>query len=79
MKTNEIRELFAKFESAVSNIEGVECWSARTLQSLLGYSKWENFEKVISKAKIACSNAGIEIADHFPDIRKEIEAGKVTT
>ena len=76
MKTNEIRELFAKFESAVSNIEGVECWSARTLQSLLGYSKWENFEKVISKAKIACSTAGIEIADHFPDIRKEIEAGK---
>lgn len=25
----------------------MECWSARELQSLLGYSKWENFVKVI--------------------------------
>ena len=76
MKTNEIRELFNQFESAVSEIEGIECWSARALQKLLGYSKWENFEKVIIKAKIACSNARIEVSDHFPDVRKVIEAGK---
>lgn len=30
---------------------GVECWSARELQGLLGYSKWENFFKVLVKAK----------------------------
>jgi DNA-damage-inducible protein D len=58
MKTEEIKQLFIRFESAASEIEGVECWSAREMQLLLGYSKWENFEKVIQKAKDACDNAG---------------------
>lgn len=59
-----------------SDLEGVECWSARELQELLGYSKWENFEKVIQKAKDACRNAGEEIDYHFPDVRKMIIKGK---
>jgi DNA-damage-inducible protein D len=50
--------------------------SAREIQNLLGYSKWENFSKVIEKAKESCKNAGQEIADHFPDVRMVIEAGK---
>jgi len=76
MKTDEIKELFSLFEAAASELEGVECWSARELQDLLGYSKWENFEKVIQKAKDACKNAGEEIDYHFPDIRKMITKGK---
>ena len=76
MKTEEIKQLFLRFESAASEIEGVECWSAREMQLLLGYNKWENFEKVIQKAKNACTNAGEEINNHFPDVRKVIEAGK---
>ncbi len=76
MKTEEIKELFSLFEAAASELEGVECWSARELQVLLGYSKWENFEKVIQKAKDACKNAGEEINYHFPDIRKVITKGK---
>jgi DNA-damage-inducible protein D len=46
------------------------------LQHLLGYSKWENFNKVIDKAKESCRNAGEEIADHFPDVRKTIPMPK---
>ncbi len=72
MKTEEIKELFAKFEAASFNIDDVECWSARELQKLLGYSKWENFEKVIDKGKDSCFNAGGKIVDHFPDVRKTI-------
>jgi DNA-damage-inducible protein D len=76
MKSDEIRNLFSQFEAAASVLEGVECWSARELQELLGYSKWENFEKVIQKAKDACNNAGEEIGYHFPDIRKTIPMPK---
>lgn len=76
MKSEEIKQLFTLFEEAASSLEGVECWSARELQELLGYSKWENFEKVIQKAKDACRNAGEEEIYHFPDIRKTIPMPK---
>jgi DNA-damage-inducible protein D len=75
MKSDEIKNLFAQFEAAASDLEGVECWSARELQELLGYSKWENFEKVIQKAKDACINAGEHVQYHFPDIRKMVKIG----
>jgi DNA-damage-inducible protein D len=78
MKSDEIRSLFSQFEAAASELEGVECWSARELQNLLGYSKWENFEKVIQKAKDACKIAGELIENHFPDIRKMVEIGSKT-
>jgi DNA-damage-inducible protein D len=76
MKSEEIKNLFSQFEAVASELEGVECWSARELQDLLGYSKWENFEKVIQKAKDACNIAGEEIDYHFPDIRKTIPMPK---
>jgi len=76
MKSEEILALFEQFEQVASELEGVECWSARELQNLLGYSKWENFSKVVDKAKEACKNAGGKVVYHFPDVRKVIEAGK---
>lgn len=76
MKKELILELFEKFESICYLHNDIECWSARELQVLLGYSKWENFEKVISKAKDSCINAGEIIDDHFPDVRKVITKGK---
>ena len=76
MKSEEIKQLVANFEFAMQVVDNVECWSARELQLLLGYSKWENFEKVIYKAKEACKNAGGNVEDHFPDVRKVIESGK---
>lgn len=76
MKKEQIQALFQQFESICYEYDGIECWSARELQKLLGYSKWENFEKVIDKAKEACKNAGEEVADHFPDVRKTIPMPK---
>jgi len=55
---------------------GVEFWYARELMSILEYNKWENFEKVINKAKDACENSGITVIEHFPDIRKTIQMPK---
>src|ERR1043165_1903667 len=76
MKSAEIKRLFEKFEAASAEVEDIECWSAREMQTLLGYSKWENFEKVIQKAKDACTHAGEDVYNHFPDVRKVIEAGR---
>ena len=76
MKKEMIKKMYGSFEEAAMHIEGVECWSARDLQVLLGYSKWENFTKVIEKAKDACKNAGQKVADQFPDVRKLIIGAK---
>ena len=75
MKREIISELYSAFEQAALEVDGVECWSARELQKLLGYSKWENFTNVINKAKVACENVGHNVSDHFPDVRKMVALG----
>ncbi len=75
MKIDEIKKLFDQFESVYLTIEGVECWGAREIQILLGYAKWENFEKVVQKAKDGCRNAGELVENHFPDVKKMVEIG----
>lgn len=76
MKKEEIQALFQSYEDAVCLIDDTECWSARELQQLLGYSLWQNFSKVIAKAKESCQTVGQEISDHFIDVNKMIIAGK---
>ena len=49
MKKELIQQLYSAFEQAALEVDGVECWSARELQKLLGYSLWQNFTKVIDK------------------------------
>ncbi|MGC9355233.1 MAG: DNA damage-inducible protein D, partial [Mariniphaga sp.] len=53
----------------------VEFWFARDLQHLLGYTKWDNFLKVINKAKTACEASGNEIIDHFAEVGKMVQLG----
>lgn len=55
--------------------DGTEYWNARELSEVLQYKKWENFAKVIDRAKLACNNSGFQIDDHFPEVRKIVEAG----
>ena len=55
---------------------GVEFWYARELMPILQYSNWQNFEKIIDKAKISCENSGISVFEHFIDINKTIKMPK---
>lgn len=75
MKKEDIQALFQNFEDAVCTIDDTECWSARDMQKLLGYSLWQNFTNVINKAKAACENVGQPISDHFIDVNKKVELG----
>lgn len=75
MKKEEIQTLFEEYEQAACEVNDIECWSARDLQKLLGYSLWQNFTKVITKAKEACDNVGNNTDDHFIDVNKMVELG----
>lgn len=74
-----IQSLTRDFESYATEVDGVECWFARDLQVLLGYTQWRNFLPVIEKAKTACENAGNEVDNHFADVRKMVEIGSQAT
>ena len=43
---------------------------------ILQYSNWQNFEKIIGKAKISCKNSDISIFEHFTDVNKTIKMPK---
>ncbi|MCX6803006.1 MAG: DNA damage-inducible protein D [Candidatus Diapherotrites archaeon] len=79
MEKKLILRLTKNFEDFANKKDGVEFWFARDLQSLLGYNKWENFSKVIEKAKESCKNSGFEVENHFPDSRKTISMPKGAT
>lgn len=75
MKKNDIAALLAQFEALVRTEQGVEFWFARDLQPLLGYDRWENFAKLLDRAKTACAGAGQPVADHFREVTKMVTLG----
>ena len=55
--------------------EGREYWYARELMVVLQYKKWQNFEAIINKAMISCTNSEINVLDHFADVSKMVKIG----
>ncbi len=76
MKKEIVKSLTDNFEAHSHQTEnGIEFWFARDLQHLLGYTKWDNFLNVVSKAKTACEISENQIIDHFADVGKMVQLG----
>ncbi len=76
MKTDLVHSLTDNFEAHAQETEGgVEFWLARDLQYLLGYTKWDNFLNVVSRAKTACEVSDHDISDHFAGVGKMVDLG----
>jgi DNA-damage-inducible protein D len=74
MENNQLQTLYKTFDETRRE-NGMEYWYARDLYPLLGYTKWENFETAIQRAKEACEKSGGSIRDHFPGVRKMVSIG----
>jgi len=75
MKKELITQLFNRFEASRYVENGVECWSARDLQEIVGYKEWRNFIKAIKKATESCKNSGEAVSDHFVGVNKMVPLG----
>ena len=50
-------------------------WSARDLQEILGYNRWDKFNLVIQRAINSCAQAGFNPKDHFSQVGKMVNIG----
>jgi len=75
MHPDVITRLHKAFEDASINENGVTYWLARNIQELLEYSRWENFETAIERAKIACQTSEQKIENHFHEITRPVNIG----
>ncbi len=58
-----------------SDAESVEYWFARDLMTILGYERWENFDKAINRAMDSCRTGEIPIENHFREVTKMVPLG----
>ena len=55
-----------------------EYWYGREIMPLLGYKKWDNFQKVLKQSMISCENSNISVLDHFLEVKKMVDIGSKT-
>ncbi|MCI9315910.1 MAG: DNA damage-inducible protein D [Lachnospiraceae bacterium] len=78
MEKRKITEIKLQFDKTIHIVDDtdVEYWLARELMPLLGYERWENFEKTIGRSMESCETSGIAFSDHFREVTKMITLGK---
>ena len=77
MDKMQIIKIKENFDRTINNIPNsdVEFWYARELMPLLGYERWENFEKAVKRSMDSCETAGITVPDHFREVTKMVQLG----
>ncbi len=78
MDSKRIEQIKIQFDEAIQLLadERIEFWYARDLMKLLGYAKWENFEKAVGRAIDSCETSEIEVSNHFKTIQRNVDIGK---
>ena len=78
---NELKNYNKSIFESIKHIdeENNEYWSARELQRVLEYTRWEKFSIVIDNAKTACFNSNNIIEDHFHQVGKMVSIGSKTS
>ena len=74
MDKNKVIAIKLQFDEIIHVIKDteVEYWYARDLMPLLGYERWENFEKAVKRAIESCKASEIEVSDHFREVTKMV-------
>ena len=77
MDKKRVSQIKEQFDLVIHSDEGahIEFWHARELMPLLGYERWENFDKAVSRAMESCETSGIEGSDHFREVTKMVSLG----
>ena len=70
--SNEIMRYSEETFESIKHVDeyGHEFWYARELQRVLEYTQWRRFADAIERAKLACSNSGYDVTEHFADAGK---------
>ena len=77
MDKRRVSQIKEQFDLIIRNEKeaDIEFWYARELMPLLGYERWENFDKAICRAIISCETSEIEVEDHFREVTKMVTLG----
>lgn len=69
---NEIARYSEETFESIKHVDeyGYEFWYARELQSILEYTEWRNFQKLIEKAQTACENSDMAVDECFVEVNK---------
>ncbi len=66
--------LFVREKGHTVQFEGI-CSPQRRLQTILGYTRWENFLIAIHRAVASCKSQNVNVDDHFREVTKMVELG----
>ena len=77
MEKSKITAIKSQFDDTIHIIDDtdVEYWLARELMPLLGYERWENFEKAIARSMESCQTSETPVSDHFREVTKMVQLG----
>ena len=77
MDKKRVSQIKENFDLIIHRVEdtAIEFWYARDLMPLLGYDRWENFDKAVSRAMESCETSGITVSDHFREVTKMVALG----